>query len=223
MIKVRRWRTGGGFSLVELLAVVGIMVLLMTLSIPAINSLTGSTGRKGAIRVMLNAFERARVAALESSTNSYIGFADQNFPKEKLRYRVFIIFRDRLDTDNPAAGATGATDYVVLSKWDELPGKISFKSNINSSLTGQGGTYLPLADDSIPQLSNGDSLPVISFNSTGSVASPSDSALLKLFLYQGFYAGGQDNFSSVDPGYFDMIGISRFTGRARLEISNPAL
>lgn len=221
-MKARRPRRFG-FSLIEMLAVIGIMALLMAISVPAINGLTGSAGRKGAIRVMLNAFERARVVALESSTNAYIGFADRNFPKDKLRYRAFIIFRDRIDTDSPAAGEPVAPQYVALSKWEELPGKISFKSQIGSSLTGDGGAYLTLGDDSIPLLVSGAQLPVLAFNSTGAVASPSDSTLLKLFLYQGFYAGNQDNFSSVETGFFDMIGLSRFSGRARLEISNPAL
>jgi len=210
------------FSLVELLVVVSIMAILAALSLPSIQNITGSTGRRGAVNVLLSTFEQARAAALESGANTYVGFADQNFPDETLRYRAFLVFRDRTEDDVPAAGDPDATLYVPLTKWEALPRKISIKSE---PLSIVGDYLLVLSDNSLPKLTGGQSLPVLAFNTAGGLQSVHSANKMRLFIYEGFYANGQDNFSRQaafqrsSAGLFERISFSRYTGRARLDVA----
>jgi type II secretory pathway pseudopilin PulG len=210
------------FTLIELLVVVTIIIVLAGLSLPSLTGIAGSTGRKGAVNVLLNTFEQARAVALENSVNTYIGFADANFPEETLRYRAFIVFRDRTEDDVPAVGAIGATDYVALTKWETLPRTISIKSETQSVV---GDFYLTLNDTSLPRVPSGTSIPVLAFNSTGAIQSSHTTAKLRLFIYEGYYLNNQDNFSRQKgfhqsaSGLFERISFSRFTGRAQLDVT----
>lgn len=204
-----------GFSLLELLAVIMIITILAAVSAPSLMQISNSAARKGAVNVLLNAFEQARVAALTSGTNTYVGFADKNFPNSSMRYRAFIIFRNAQTDDPPSSG-----NYIPLTKWEPLPQKISIKTEPNSLVEGY---ELPLTDNSIPFYNSGDSLPCLVFNSTGAIQQPADSNKLQLFIYEGFFANGQDNFTrdaqNMTGALFERITFSRFTGRAQLDIT----
>jgi prepilin-type N-terminal cleavage/methylation domain-containing protein len=221
-IENRKSKICRGFTLIELLVVVTIIVVLSALSLPSLTGIAGSTGRKGAVNVLLNTFEQARAVALENSVNTYIGFADANFPDESLRYRAFIVFRDRTEDDVPAAGAIGATDYVALTKWETLPRTISIKSEAQSVV---GDFYLTLGDTSLPRVPTGTTIPVLAYNSTGAIQSGHTSAKLRLFIYEGYYLNNQDNFSrqkgfhESGSALFERITFSRFTGRAQLDVT----
>lgn len=204
-----------GFSLLEMLTVIVIISILAAVSAPSLMQISNSAARKGAVNVLLNAFEQARVAALTSGTNTYVGFADENFPNSAMRYRAFIIFRNA-QTDDPAS----AGNYIPLTKWEPLPQKISIKTEPNSLVEGY---QLPLTDNSIPYYGNGATLPCLVFNSTGAIQQPADSDKLQLFIYEGFFANGQDNFTrnaqTSSGALFERITFSRFTGRAQLDIT----
>lgn len=203
------------FSLLELLAVLLVIVILSAVAAPSLMQIANTAGRKGAVNVILNAFEQARVSALTSGTNAYVGFADDNFPDANLQYRAFIIFRSSTSDDPASAG-----NYIALTKWETLPKNISFKSENNSIVAAY---TLSLTDDSLPKLSSGTSLPCIVFNSTGAIQQPTNSNMLQLFIYEGFFSNGQDNFTrsaqSSATALFERITFSRFTGRAHLDVT----
>lgn len=211
-----------GFSLVELLVVIGIMVVLGAMAVPSIQGIAGTAGRKGAVNVLLNTFEQARAAALESGANTYVGFADRNFPLESLRYRAFIVFRDRTEDDLPAAGAPGAPQFVPLTAWETLPKPVSLKSERLSLVED---VYIDLADASLPRLAAGARLPAAVFTPSGALSAQHDKDRLRLFLYEGHFLNNQDNFirqrsfHQSSAGLFDRISFSRFTGRARLDVA----
>jgi len=191
-----------------------IVVILAAVSAPSLMQISNSAGRKGAVNVLLNAFEQARVAALTSGENTYVALADENFPNPGLRFRAFIIFRDA-SADEPGTG-----DYVVLTKWETLPRNISIKSEPNSLVEGYD---LTLTDSSIPNYNAGELLPCLVFNSAGAIQQPANPDKLQLFIYEGFFANNQDNFTrdaqSSAGALFERIRFSRFTGRAQLDIS----
>ena len=62
------------FTLLELLVVVGIISVLLVAVIPAVNSLSKSSGRKGAISNLLGAIEQARAQAIKDGRRTYVVF-----------------------------------------------------------------------------------------------------------------------------------------------------
>ncbi|NJK91600.1 MAG: prepilin-type N-terminal cleavage/methylation domain-containing protein [Blastochloris sp.] len=205
--------TRTGFSLIELLAVITIIVILASMSAPVLNSLSNQAGRKGAVNILLNAFEQARIVALSQGVQAYVGFGNATtHPKDP--YRSFIIFRDRTD-DDPGTG-----QYVAVTKWTYLPDKISFKSE-RLSVVGDASLapFELTVDGSLPRLGNGTKIPALVFSPSGSIQNPIDPDYLKLYIYEGFYAGGKDNFTSPNRTFFERISFRRFTGRAEVDIT----
>lgn len=208
----------GGFTLVEMLAVMAIMVSLMGLLGIGISQMTAQSARKSAVNLIMNSFEQARVAALRHGTNVYVVFADGSFPEDK-RFRSFLILRDRLESDNPPASAPGASPFVVLTKWKELPRGISFLNSIAGNTTVLATTR-GFPAGAIPQASGAVSLPTIQFNQTGAIASPVDIADRYLQLYEGYFNGSEDvRTMNRASDLYEVFSFARFTGRIRHEVS----
>ena len=101
------------FTLVELLVVIGIISLLLVAVIPAVTSLSKSSGSKSAVSGLMNSFEQARALALTSGSATYVVFADQTTP-ENYRCKAYIVFQEK--------------NFVptAVTKWNFLPTGISF-------------------------------------------------------------------------------------------------
>ena len=67
-------RPEAAFTLVELLAVIGIMGLLAAVGVPALKGLSGSGGRKQALSQVMGALEIARNTAISNGTNAAVIF-----------------------------------------------------------------------------------------------------------------------------------------------------
>ncbi|MDR0534600.1 MAG: prepilin-type N-terminal cleavage/methylation domain-containing protein [Verrucomicrobiales bacterium] len=203
-----------GFTLLETLTVVSVMAILMATALPAINSMSNSTGRQGAVNTLLNAFEQARIAALTNGVNAYVGFADQSLSQlgTDFPYHAYIIFRDRVDSD-PAG-----VQYVAVTKWMFLPKNISFKRDC-TSLFQDGTAVLSIPSGNLPQLNSGASLPSIVYTPTGAIRTPSNPANLCLYLYEGVFANNRDTLMTKNSTYFDRITFQRFTGRAEMDLA----
>lgn len=215
-----RHRKRSGFSLFELLAVMVIIGLLAAISGPSLLHLSNSTGRKGAVNVLMNAFEQARVAALTSGKNSYVGFAtDMGFDSDSdYLYRAFIIFRESTDEEQ----ADGAGPFVALTKWEELPKNIYFKQDPKSLVGTQ--TTAPYQIDiqgSLPQIKAGRSIPVIEFNSFGAIQNPTPTPAnprIAIFITENRYNPSDEQLAN-QGNLLDSISFSRYTGRAQFEVS----
>ena len=223
--KIGRERSSSAFTLVEMLAVMGIMLIMLGMLLPAINGALGSKGRKGAVNILLNTFEQARVAALEQSTNVYVGFADGSIPSngvgarnEGFAYTRFIVFREKIEDIDGAS----APSYIPLTKWLALPKGISFKSDKNGITTVLSGAKKEItATDKFPGIPSTYQMPVIKFNNTGMIELPTSN--LSLYFYEGFWSGSSDVFTRSNNGsLFEKITFSRYTGRAQLDITSAS-
>ncbi len=103
------------FSLIELIAVMAIIVIMMGLLAPALSNFGGTLGRKAAVTTLMNTFEQARVAALETGAEVTVILRRRPFPEQD----SLMVVRERLQWDTLAG-----TDPIQLTKWIELPEKV---------------------------------------------------------------------------------------------------
>lgn len=211
------------FTLVEMLAVTGIVIAMMALITPVVNDVLNSRGRKAAVNLLLNTFEQARVLALEQSDDVYVGFAVRNFPSsapgqqnDGFPYTRFIVFRK---SDPGGLDPADTSAYIPLTKWRSLPSGIAFKSGTATITSATSGATIDLkAADRFPGVSADYAMPVVKFNNTGMIEQPTSN--LTIFIYEGYWSGTTEVFTRANNGnLFERITFSRFTGRAQLDIT----
>ena len=69
---------GGGFTLVELMVVIGVISLLTVLVVPAVSNLKGSGDLTNAAYTISGALEQARSHALGNNTYVWVGFCEED-------------------------------------------------------------------------------------------------------------------------------------------------
>ncbi len=216
------------FTLVELLAVMVIGSVLLALIIPAAAGLTGTVGRKGAVNLLLGSFEQARVAALEAGSPVTMVFWRRDFPDQD----SFLVLREGTEADADALGAI--PKHVFLTGWRRLPTGVIF-FNPRSQSGGQalsvmaGGLPGSLSLSDLPlQASQGqasaDRFAAVRFNQFGQIEHPGISPMA-LFIAEGQRnADGSERITGPrdggTTGGLEKFALSRFTGRAMLEISS---
>jgi hypothetical protein len=206
-------RAQAGASLIELLSVAAVVVLMAALLYSALSSFSSSAGRRGAVSILLNTFEYARIAALESGLTVYVGFADGDFPVEEMRYASFLVFRETSDEER----TSGAANYIVLKKWTKLPKNVAFKRVASSLVPESGGqTFLGL-DAALPARQRDERFPCLAFNGSGAIEG--GNSPLQLFVYEGYYADQQDIRTRKEGDLFEKITLSRYTGRAQFDVT----
>lgn len=205
------------FSLIELLVVVSIIVLMMSLLMPAISGMTSTAGRRGAVNVLMNTFEQARVAALESGRTVYVIFWRRSYPEKD----AIAVFRDpEVDGEK----------YEQLTPWRKLPkGVLLHQPGKGESMLSSKLTLADAFDSARmanpPPIASGDEpLKGVAFNSSGAVSYPvDDKKYLKLIVSEGVRGqGGTEALISErkqDAGGFEIISFSRYTGRAQLDVT----
>lgn len=205
------------FSLVELLAVVAIISIMLALIAPAIGNFGSTAGRKGAVNILMNTMEQARVAALESGRDVHVVFLRRQFPERD----AIMVLRD------PEPDAPANTPYEQLTRVIQLPKGVLLYAGKEGrrvgllSLDNDTGTF----DESkfSGTFPTGD-VNVLTFNGFGGVAFPTDKNDLMLIVSEGVrgdggteavIAGKKEQF-----GGFEIISLRKYTGRASLEVSS---
>lgn len=188
-----------------MLAVIGIIAVMMALIGPAISGFGSTAGRKGAVNVIMNTLEQARVAALESGREVHVIFWRRQFPERD----SIMVVRERA-SDDPEYG----NSYEQLTRWMKLPDRVLLHNNSIANVFSGGLGSLEL--DWIQSEPPSTEVTVLSFNSFGGVNYPASNLIL--FVAEG--VRGADQTEAIlrsDSGFFDIITLQRFTGRAALE------
>ena len=209
-----------GFSLLEMLVVVAIIAVMMSLLVPAIGGFTNTAGRRGAVNVVMNTLEQARVAALESGRPVHVLFLQRSFPEMD----AIMVIREPEDSTAPY--------YERLTRWMKLPKGVLFHSPSTTDLLSQTppGTFSISRVEQMPTLNSGagEKVSLLTFNESGGLEYPSQSsaASRQIFLSEGVRsANGSESTISArkkdqgSGGGFEVISISRYTGRVQLDIT----
>lgn len=194
-----------------------LIILTAGLLYSSIGSFSSSLGRRGAVNILMNAFEHARIAALESGQTVHVGFADKDFPAEEMRYKAFLVFRDTSDEER----AAGAKDYMVLKKWTKLPGNVALKRVAGSVVPESGGQTFVGLNEVLSAAQSDETLPCLSFNSSGAVSGATNP--IELFLYEGYWSGDQDIQTRPGGKLFEKISLSRYSGRVQFNVTTTGL
>ncbi len=206
-----------GFSLVELIAVMAIMVVMLSLLAPAVGNMVGTAGRKAAVTTLMNTFEQARVAALESGASVHVILRRRAFPEND----ALMVTRERLQWDT--VGTPGQP--IQLTKWIELPEKTLFFSQ--SPLIRNGDEpppYLKSTGFVPPNPITGDRDSYITFSPRGTISYPGTQTreTLTLFVTEGARDGDgkEARISPQGIAPLERIAFARYTGRARLDVTS---
>ena len=207
------------FTLVELLAVVGIMGLLAAVAVPALKGLTGSGSRKQALSQVMGALEIARNTAISTGTNAAVIFPDLNFASQPYRYRsMAVITWDATNTNS-------VTTNSMLGSWITLPqGIVLHDTQINQlpTLTNTTALRIPPSTTS----ANTMNLRAIVFQSDGALE---DSYYTNTLTLNGicFYEGAvvssftTTTNTSKQTNNVETIKITRYTGRPLPTLDKP--
>jgi len=191
------------FSLVELMAVAGVMALLAVVAAPALRGLAGTGGRKQAVGQLMGAFEVARNTALATGTNAAVVIPDNTFTRTNYSYRSLAVVAWNPTNANIAPSMVGG--------WISLPEGIAIFPNSVSSL--------PKTNVNLILPPNQTSLflqPIIVFQSDGGLL-PDDSGNFVtngLAIFEGTVSGtAADRLGRTNR--VETIILSPYTGRAR--------
>jgi prepilin-type N-terminal cleavage/methylation domain-containing protein len=217
------------FSLVELLAVMAIIAIMVTLLAPAISSFSSTTGRKGAVNVVMNTLEQARAAALEKNCPVNVLFWRRDYPnRDAIR-----VVRDPSPWILDSKGQP-ETAIVPLTKWIPLPeGVLLHKPSAGANIFNNAAANVITTAD-LKTISTGgtdlpqdDYLAAVKFNASGAIIFPATSSDARIIITEGVRGTGgteavissrKQGQNSIGGG-FEIITLSRFTGRPRLDVT----
>lgn len=197
-----RARRAQAFSLVELLAVVGIITIVSVAAVPVMRGLGGSQSSRATAQILVSALEQTRTAAILSGTNAYLALPGSNTTTMTAsnQERSYAIIRPKVDLDGDTrddfqTNVTG--NWVLLSKWERLPGDLAFFGPRLTLLPQTNPTGLPF-----PGNAASSSLRILGFTPSGALTDPEGTNGL-LF------------FSLSRSNVYDGIKTSQYSGRIR--------
>ena len=206
-------RPTAAFTLVELLAVVGIMGLLAAVGVPALKGLTGSGGRKQALSQVMSALEIARNTAISTGTNAAVIFPDSTFASgDAYKYRSMAVV-SYFDTTITTNTNSNIPFEKLVSSWIVLPQGISFLPNYLRTSTATNMISV-VANIRIPPKTNNVSItcPGIIFQSDGGLLETNSIPLAGVAFFEGTVTGTTTNPTSK-MNSFETVRLTRYTGR----------
>ena len=208
-----------GFTLLELLMVLGIIAVALAALVPAVTSLSKSNGRRAARDSLVGAIEQARAEAIKSGQATYIVFptftSGTQSTLDRYNYRSYAIFEDN---------AASPGNVKQLTDWKPFPTGVALRAAGNASLSGNSApTASPTPPPPTPTFSfTPDTTATaqyqyLKFNSNGELQVPAANVFLAIF--EGYVSNGTEvatgpKDASGNPYAAEYIMVSQFTGRA---------
>jgi type II secretory pathway pseudopilin PulG len=203
-----------GFSLLELLGVMGIILIALAALVPAVTSLSKSGGRRAALNSLLGGIEQARAEAIKSSQATYVVFpaftSGTQSTLDRYNYRSYAIFED--DAANPG-------NVKQLTDWKSFPTGVALRAAGTAALSNLAdpAALTPSVAFSFPPDASAAPFKCFKFNSNGEVVqAPAGNVLLCIF--EGYVNSGSEVATTKDgsgnPSAVEYVMVSQFTGRA---------
>lgn len=176
--------------------------------------MTSPVGRKGAVTIVMNTLEQARVSAIETGRETVVLFWKKNgvagFPPDEPD--GLIILRKN------EAGA-----WESISRWVKLPSGVLFQSENTSSLilTTQADQSMLDAVPNTTAKPTASQSGAVQFTTSGAVKSPStpSSGLYIAFaMGQRKIGSNEMAFDKQQSGGKEVISLARYTGRSTMDI-----
>jgi Tfp pilus assembly protein FimT len=214
-----RSKSYAAFSLLELLVVVVIMCVMMSLLAPAVAGMTSPAGRKGAVTIVMNTLEQARVSAIETGRETVVLFWKKNgvagFPPDEPDAVMVIRVNETLDK-------------WESTRWVKLPKGVLLDGSRTASIMGNSFTIdiLPSPSNNqkvsdLPGNPDFSQIRYMHFTTSGAVKSPSTSSSnLYIAFTEGQRATGSDIIAvkKQKSGGQEVISLARYTGRSTMDI-----
>jgi prepilin-type N-terminal cleavage/methylation domain-containing protein len=195
----------GGFSLIELLAVVAVISVITVLLAPAM--LKGVPARSGAAQTVIEVIEQARAASLQGLGRTYVVFAQGGASTQD----AVMIFRTK----------DGAVEQ--LTRWQDLPRGVILHSlphvpecATSGNLTGTHGAWDAWQKLPIAVRSRSARLSILAFNSSGGLEDAGNGDAM-VVLAEGHRENAGSGATLKTPGggagIFDVVAVASFSGR----------
>ena len=204
-------RSRAAFTLVELLAVVGIMGLLAAVAVPALKGLTGSGGRKQALSQVMGALEIARNTAISTGTNAAVIFPDSTFASgDAYKYRSMAVVAWNATNSNAPA--------TMVGSWIVLPQGIALFPNSISALPQGTNISVRILTTTRPAAN----FRAIRFQSDGALdEGQSPLPTNGIAFFEGMVTGTDTTNPTTKMTNFETVRLTRYTGRT-IPILAPA-
>ena len=207
-----------GFSLVELIVVMGIIVAVMVVGVSLFKQTGQGESREAARSLILAGLNNAQTRALASGESVAMVMTPYEQGRADELGRSFTLFEVRQDD------VTG--EFVAgqqLRRWVQLPGRVIFSKGDTVSTEGQNAfdqspVVSILVRDEEDAGKRTVAMPAIIFGGAGNVVWPAGGAELELHLTEGSVTDGArigNGSEGEDWTQREVFIIGRQTGRAR--------
>lgn len=225
-----------GFTLIELVIVIGLVLLIIGITAPALTGLSKGNNLSSGGRVVSNLMAVARSEAINKRRLTQLRVATKwmnasGAEDPNSSYRKFSVWQKPLPGDAIQAPNPAADPYVQISNWDTLPSGVTFEQSTTSytfAVAGDPknpGTYF--LTNTLNAAKTGVTIPAgtadvawIEFDPTGAVSyTGATPARIYILVTEGSWDGTK--IISTQPNHANWLAATVDTLVGRINILRP--